>query len=195
MLYLGDVMPKNKSIGKEKIFKAAIEIVQNEGIENLNARKLAQQLTCSTQPIYSEFKNMDELKSLLKVEAENTYRDCVEYYRESKKYSSYLSVGMGYIKFAKEYKGLFNYLYMQPQTNKELFFEDINADDIQLVLTNVYHLTDKQGTEYHLEMAIYTYGLACSLNLGLVNINEDEVAKRLTNQFNALMSLFKTEDK
>ncbi|SJZ74422.1 TetR/AcrR family transcriptional regulator [Anaerorhabdus furcosa] len=186
-------MPRLKHVGKEKILETSLFIVQTEGIDSLNARKIANYLSCSTQPIYSEFKSMDDLKIALKVEAENTYKDCVSYYLNNSKYSSYLSVGMGYVKFAKEHKGLFNFLYMQAQNQQGLRFEDVNSDQIRYILTDVYQLTEKQAAEYHLEMAIYTYGLACALNLDLVHIDEDEVANRLTNQFNALMSLYKKE--
>lgn len=183
-------MPRIKNIGKEKIVETALIIVQTEGMDSLNARKIAKMLNCSTQPIYSEFKSMDDLKNTLKIVAENKYRDCVQNYVDNKKYSAYLNVGMGYLKFAKEHKGLFNYLYMQPKNSESLLFDDINANQIESILMEVYHFSKKQASEFHLEMAIYTFGLACALNLNLVQINEDEIADRLKKQFSALMALY-----
>ena len=50
-------MPAVKKINKEDIIKAGVEIVRKEGITNLNARKIASSLNCSTQPIYYLYSN------------------------------------------------------------------------------------------------------------------------------------------
>lgn len=55
-------MSRKKVILKEHILKAAYDIVTNTNFNNLTARNIAGMMNCSTQPIYLEFKNMDELK-------------------------------------------------------------------------------------------------------------------------------------
>jgi AcrR family transcriptional regulator len=45
------------------ILKTAFAIVREEGIENLNARNIARRLNSSTQPVFSFFENMAELKT------------------------------------------------------------------------------------------------------------------------------------
>ena len=48
----------NVRITKERILKAAAEVVRKEGAEALNARRIAAEIGCSTQPVYSQFRNM-----------------------------------------------------------------------------------------------------------------------------------------
>ena len=52
-------MPPRKRIFREDILKAAVQLVQEEGTAALSVRNIARTLRCSTQPIYSEFENME----------------------------------------------------------------------------------------------------------------------------------------
>lgn len=52
-------MAQTKIITKENILKAGFLIIKEEGDNKLNARNLAKKLSCSTQPIYDSFKNMN----------------------------------------------------------------------------------------------------------------------------------------
>ena len=56
-------MPPLQKTGKEEIVNAAFDIVRREGKDSLNARALAGRLGISTQPIFSNFRNMEELKA------------------------------------------------------------------------------------------------------------------------------------
>ena len=55
-------MPPKIKIDKDNIIKAAVQIVRERGIDALNARAVAQKLNCSTQPIFSNYDSMNELK-------------------------------------------------------------------------------------------------------------------------------------
>ena len=55
-------MSATKRITKNMIVDAALEIFRAEGFESVTSRRIALRLGCSTQPIYFEYKNMDELK-------------------------------------------------------------------------------------------------------------------------------------
>ena len=43
---------KKKKYKKEDILKASISIISHEGLNALNARKIAKKLGCSTQPLF-----------------------------------------------------------------------------------------------------------------------------------------------
>lgn len=60
------IMPSQKRITRSAIIGTAVSILRKEGYDGVNARKIAKELGCSTQPIYSEFGNMNELKAELK---------------------------------------------------------------------------------------------------------------------------------
>ena len=57
-------MPPKVKIDKDDIVKAAVEVVRECGIDALNARAVAQKLSCSTQPIFSNYASMNELKRM-----------------------------------------------------------------------------------------------------------------------------------
>ena len=54
-------MPPAQKITKEAIKEEAFRIVQMNGADALNARLLAKNLGCSTQPIFSSYPNMEAL--------------------------------------------------------------------------------------------------------------------------------------
>ena len=45
-------MPAKRKIQKEDILQASISIISHEGLNALNARKIAKKLGCSTQPLF-----------------------------------------------------------------------------------------------------------------------------------------------
>ena len=54
-------MARKESITKDQLLEVAFELVKDEGIENLTARKLASKAGCSTQPIFRIYKNREGL--------------------------------------------------------------------------------------------------------------------------------------
>ena len=54
-------MARKETITKDAIIQAAFSILQEEGIEQVTARKLAAKANCSTQPIFRFYKSMDEV--------------------------------------------------------------------------------------------------------------------------------------
>ena len=55
-------MPSSKKTTKEDIIKASFGILKEQGIEKVTARDIAKKLNSSVQPIFYQFKNMDDLK-------------------------------------------------------------------------------------------------------------------------------------
>ena len=53
-------MPPKTKVSKEEILSTAVNLVRNDGENALNARNIARSLGCSTQPIFSNFINMDD---------------------------------------------------------------------------------------------------------------------------------------
>ena len=53
-------MPARKKIEKENIIDTCLKIIRKEGIDALNARKVAKALGCSTQPLFYYYENMNK---------------------------------------------------------------------------------------------------------------------------------------
>lgn len=183
-------MPSQKKITREAIAQAAVSILREEGPGGVNARKIAQKLNCSTQPIYSEFEGMGELKAELKHRAEQCYSDRVKLYTENSKYSPYMAYGLGFLRFAKDEKQLFRYLYFRDRRGGEQSIEDINGTAIIKVMTEKYGIPEKIAIRFHYDMAIYTYGLAVMLNTGYMDLSEETIVERLDTEFTALCGAY-----
>lgn len=54
-------MARKESVTKNMILETAVQLAKEEGIENVTARKLANKIGCSTQPIFRVYANMTEL--------------------------------------------------------------------------------------------------------------------------------------
>mgnify|MGYP002128688326 CR=1 FL=1 len=55
-------MARRKTITRDQILTAAHQVISEKGFSHFTARNIATQMNCSTQPIYLEFKNMNDLK-------------------------------------------------------------------------------------------------------------------------------------
>ena len=54
-------MPPKSKINKQDILTSSLEIIRKSGFEEVNARSIAKEMNCSTNPIFRVYKNMDEL--------------------------------------------------------------------------------------------------------------------------------------
>ena len=58
-------MPRTKQIEKQDILRAAAEVIRQKGESALTVRSIAGVLGCSTQPLYYEFANIEQLRAEL----------------------------------------------------------------------------------------------------------------------------------
>ena len=68
-------MARKEQISKQMILEGAFELVRQQGIEMLTARKLAAHIGCSTQPIFRVYSNMEELEKEVFVKAKTFYEN------------------------------------------------------------------------------------------------------------------------
>ncbi|MGN0235435.1 MAG: TetR/AcrR family transcriptional regulator [Paludibacteraceae bacterium] len=62
-------MPRKVQFSREMIIDAAIEMVREKGYESINARDLGTWLGCSSRPLFTAFKNMEEVVEATRQEA------------------------------------------------------------------------------------------------------------------------------
>lgn len=55
-------MPPKQKITREMILEAGFQLVRKSGIDIVNSRNIAKELSCSTQPVFSQFATMEELR-------------------------------------------------------------------------------------------------------------------------------------
>ena len=67
-----------KKITRQKILEASIDVIKKYGYEKFSVRNIAKQLGCSTQPIYSEFGDKQELEKAVYQESQKHHKKYAE---------------------------------------------------------------------------------------------------------------------
>ncbi len=170
-------MPPKARLTKTEIVSAALDIVRRSGESALNARSLAGKLSCSTQPIFSNFENMDELKEEVERAAYGLYLEYTEREIASGEYPYYKSTGMAYIRFAKDEPELFRLLFMSSgQSAVPTMSDSFMEESIIPVIAKNLGISKEEARTFHLEMWIFVHGIAtmfatsyCDMDWGLVS--------------------------
>ncbi len=184
--------PKVK-VTKEDIVNVAVEIVRKNGAEGINARTVASMLNCSTQPVFSNFASMDELRYAVLEKANELCQAYTQKEVESGEYPVYKASGMAYIRFAKEEKELFKFLYMRDRSG-ELIPEGMSIDkEMEDIVQNNTGLDEKEARLFHLEMWAYVHGIATMFATGFVNLEWELVSKMLTDSYLGLKKQYGME--
>jgi len=184
-------MPAPKKVTREDILEGALNTLRESGFASVNARSVAKNLGCSTQPIYLSYKNMNELKTeLIKraiQEHSSRVKECME--GQNIKWSRYCSYGIGLVRFAKEEKQLFRFLYLDDGQNGNRQ-DDIHIPQIIRVIQEDYGYSEEIARQFHRDMTFYSFGIAVMVNKGSLEISIDDLATTFHREFLALTSIY-----
>ena len=186
-------MPPKVKTTKEDVINAAINIVRDNGVQALNARTIANFLNCSTQPIFSNFATMEELRISVIEKADELYQKYIHHEIESECYPVYKSTGMAYIRFAKEEKELFKLLYMRDRTNEASHEASKLDGEINAIVKTSTGLEEKDAQLFHLEMWAYVHGIATMFATGFLDLEWELVSKMLTDSYQGLRKQYGME--
>lgn len=186
-------MPPKVKVTKEDIINAAVDIVRNRGAEAINARTVASVLNCSTQPVFSNFANMDELRLAVVAKADELCSKYIQKEIESGKYPKYKASGMAYIRFAKEEKELFKLLYMRDRSNEIIPESDKLSEEMEAAVQSNTGLSGADAKLFHLEMWAYVHGIAAMLATRFFDLDWELVSRMLTDSYNGLRKQFGME--
>ncbi len=184
-------MPPKTKITKDNIIEAAVQTVRESGADALNARDLAERLGCSTQPIFSNFTSMNELRLAVVAEADRLYEAMCRRETESGKYPPYKASGMAYIRFAAEEKELFKLLYMRDRRE-----EPIPTEADARLTSTVCAATGLEKTKaelFHLEMWAFVHGIAVMIATNYLPLEWEMISNMLTDAYQGLKSRFTKE--
>lgn len=182
-------MPPKAKVTRDEIVKTAVDIVRKTGMQAINARNIASQLNCSTQPIFSNFSSMDELRHAVCLEADKLCREYMQREMESGKYPVYKAHGMAYIRFAKEESELFKLLYMRDRNGSSTPEETDLTDNMETIIHSNTGLGGTDAKLFHLEMWAYVHGIATMFATSYLNLDWDLVSQMLTDSYQGLRKL------
>ena len=187
-------MPPKTRITKEEIVRTAVEITRKSGAEAVNAREIAKELCCSTQPVFSNFATMEELRRAVVSAADTLYREYTDREIASGKYPAYKATGMAYIRFAKEEKELFKLLFMRDRSAESAEPETEELQKIYRIAQSSTGLDKDRIKLFHLEMWAMVHGIAAMTATGFLELDTELVGKMLTDAYQGLKKRYEEKE-
>ena len=165
-------MPRTKQIEKQDILGAAAEVVRQKGEQALTVRNIAAQLGCSTQPLYYEFANIDQLRAEL-----------LPYVREHYlqfRCSNYKAFGRHFLNFARQEKELFRFVYLRRRNPGEKLLDDVNCEETVRLLAKNLEMPAQTARAMHRQMQFRCYGLGVMLATCYCEMTQEEIERGLS---------------
>lgn len=182
-------MPPKPKITRENIISAALDMVRVQGMEALNSRAIAKRLDCSTQPIFSHYSTMDELKRDVIRAASEIYDRHMAQAMKSPEYPPYKASGIAYISFAREERELFRLLFMRDRSRENTEY-DGNVDDLIALISESTGLSMEQAQRFHWEMWIFVHGIASMAATSYLDWDTQTISEFLTDAFEGLKQVY-----
>jgi AcrR family transcriptional regulator len=180
-------MPPKAKITRADILQTALDLIRREGGDALNARSIAAALDCSTQPVFSNFSNMEELQKAVLEAGYDYYLRFLQGEAKRSDYPLYKAYGRGYIRFAREEGELFRLLFMRDRRGEEL----IPAEDFETSVSYIVEacgLSRERARLMHLEIWACVHGIATMVATSFFVPDEDMIDTMLTDVYQALRS-------
>lgn len=176
-------MPAKRKINKEDIINVCVEIIRKEGMEGLNARKVAKELGCSTQPIFYIYSNLDEMKSDALERISRIFDNAM--LKSNYEKPVYKDIGKNYIRFAKDEPRLFNLIFNSEANKEAQRFIDLSGSSGKVLETLSLQtgLSETEAKNFHLRMWLYVNGIANLVANNTINFTDDEIDFLLGEQY------------
>lgn len=188
-------MPPKPKFEREEIIAAALDLVSRKGIDALTTRGLGQELGSSARPIFTAFKNMEELQGELREAAMARFESYAE---KTKEYTPvFKQVGMQMALFALEEPKLFQLLFMQENQGANSFDDvfgqlgEMAEVCIEAICAD-YGLTREDAQKLFETVWIYTFGVGVLCATGMCRFTPQQLGDMLTREFTGAMMMVKS---
>jgi len=186
-------MPKAK-ITRDMVIDAAFAVARAEGVENVNARTVAQKLGCSTQPVMYHFATIGALKRAV---YEKTDRFHTEYLMDTGQAENpSLEMGLNYIRFGMEEPHLFRLLFQSGLVPENSVPQMMDAESLGPVLDAMgpaMKLDREQTKKAFLFLSLFVHGYASILANNALTYDEETIKAHLLNAFRGAVLAAKEE--
>ncbi|WP_051507349.1 TetR/AcrR family transcriptional regulator [Saccharibacillus sacchari] len=188
-------MPPKPKLTKEAILSAALDLVREEGADAVNARNVAKKLNCSTQPIFSHFASMEELKAAVQAQAEQLYNTAMMEGLQGGE--GFLGMGLAYIRFARTEKRLFQLLFMsgafQQEKAAEIAGTTEGDEEIIRMIAQMAGLSRDQAQRLYSGIWFTTHGIASLLATNGSTMDDAEANRILRDVYKGILISLKQE--
>ncbi len=178
-------MPPKTRITRDMVIDAAFEVARTMGAENINARTVSEKLGCSTQPVMSCFRTIEELKRAV--------YDKLDWYHteylmdvQPPQEDVMMGIGLNYIRFAIEEPKLFRFLFQSGFARESSMLEMIESEQLKPLIAAMQaeiSLTEQQARDAFLLLAMFAHGYASILANESLAFDEQTAADYLDKAF------------
>ena len=181
-------MPRQPRFSKDDIVAAGLRIVRASGLEAISARALGKELGTSSSPMFTMFKDMNEVTDAIRTAAERTFsarmNGVTDYFPAFKEF------GLRLVAFAKEDPNIFQLLFLGKDARPEIA-ESIARECLGSVGQG-YELTNEQAEMLFRQMWPVACGIAALCVKHPEDFPEEEVSKTLSYHFSGIISIIKS---
>ena len=170
-------MPPRPKVTKEMIIHAAFEIAKTEGYEHINARTIAQKLSCSTQPVLYYFSKIEEIRQAAYGKSD-IYHSWYLIHDIEKCGHPLAEIGLRYIRFAYEEKNLFRFLFQSGKFAGKNLPGLIDSEELTPILTMIQQTAQAnadQAKSIFLSVFLSLHGYASMLANNAMDYDEAAV--------------------
>lgn len=179
-------MPPKQRITREMILERSFVMFSQEGMEAVNARSVAKALNCSTQPIFSYFSGMDDLKNALEQKAKETF--AMTFADTASDGDPILRGCEAYIRFAAQEPRLFTHLFLRTAEDAAhpLITEEIRKEQVAKECA-FSGMSEENAARVYTEMSIYAHGFAALFASGYASAEMDAVKPMLEEAYKGIV--------
>ena len=187
-------MPPKPKFTRDEIVDAAIELVREDGVENLTAREVAKKLGCSPQPIFTVFDDMADLKRAAVRRASEMVSEFS--LKKTDEIPTFKEVGMAVVLFAMKEPNLFKMAYMfqeHPLSFEEAFAKHGGAPEGFIgFITKAHGISEEDARVLFQNTWVFTYGLGMMCATGMCTFTEEEASEKLSQCFLSTLIFIKS---
>lgn len=174
-------------IEKNDLLKIAIKMVENSGIESINARDLAKNAEISTKPIYRIYKSLDDLKNDVNDIIKKEYDEFIMKRVDNK--NALITVCVAYVEFAGMHKNYFKCMFLSHNLKwasiDDVLNEKWNQSTI-INLVNKHGLNFDEAKNLFMNVWLYANGLATLIATNDLVIDNKEILIRIVKIYKEL---------
>ena len=176
------IMPPKIATSKEMIIEAGYVIADEEGIDQVNCRAIAKKLGCSTQPVFSRFPNMDELKEEVFKYACDRLEKSISDRIENSTESSILDISVTVLAdLARNHKNLYKLIYLSDYRSEKSFLEEqekyMTNRLIQNELIDRYNIDSERVEGVFERSSLLVHGICTVIATTAMNYSNEQVLK------------------
>ena len=188
-------MPPKKKYTREQILDKAFEMTRKKGIDAVVARELGKALGTSSSPIFTAFKNMEELQSEVRKKALSEFES---YVKDALNYTpAFKYVGMKMIEFAMKEPKLFQLVYMREHDSHQTFSNLVDelgetVDVCIKIMQRDYNLSKDEAELLFQQTWLHTFGICVFVAGKVCQLSPEQISTMLSVEFQGTLMLIKS---